>query len=97
MCKIINFDAKMVENETDILVCLWDLSAAHGAGSAGEITLAQRKHIPIYLVQGMEFKDIPGWILGCVKDTGGEVFETWEEFRKFFAEEYGEKEEENGD
>lgn len=88
MIRIINYDASVVENEADSLVVYWDLPAARGAGTHSEIMLAQRKHKAIYLVQGMEFKDIPGWVLGCVRDTGGEVFQTFEELKEYFKKEF---------
>jgi hypothetical protein len=63
--KIIAWDLEWIEKRTDYIVCYWDAAAARGAGTQGELTLAHRAGIPVYLVLGMPLEQVSGWILGC--------------------------------
>jgi hypothetical protein len=80
--KIIAWDLDWVERKSDYVVCLWDEAAARGAGTQGELTLAHRAGIPVYLVLGMPVEKVSGWILGCATD----VFESFEELKQFLRE-----------
>jgi hypothetical protein len=77
--KIIAWDLDWIEHKSDYVVCFWDEAAARGAGTQGELTMAHRLGIPVYLVVGMPMEKVSGWILGCAS----EVFENFEELRAF--------------
>jgi hypothetical protein len=95
-CRILNYDLDVVESEADVIIVYWDVYAARGCGTHSEMTIAQRKHKPIYMVLGMDFHGVPGWALWLVKDTGGAVYENFEELKEEFKKEYSNgKEEEN--
>ena len=77
--KIIAWDLDWIEQKSDYVVCFWDEAAARGAGTQGELTMAHRRGIPVYLVVGMPMEKVSGWILGCAT----EVFENFEELKSF--------------
>jgi len=77
--KIIAWDLDWIEQKSDYIVCFWDEAAARGAGTQGELTLAHRRGIPVYLVVGMPTEKVSGWILGCAS----EVFDNFEQLRSF--------------
>jgi len=82
--KIIAWDLDWIEHKSDYIVCFWDEAAARGAGTQGELTLAHRHGIPVYLVLGMPFEKVSGWILGCATH----VFNEFADLKSFLAEEY---------
>jgi hypothetical protein len=84
--KIIAWDLDWIEERTDYVVCYWDAAAARGAGTQGELTLAHRAGIPVYLVLGMPLEQVSGWILGCAT----RVFAGFAELREFLSSEYSE-------
>lgn len=79
--KIIAWDLEWIEEKTDYVVCYWDEAAARGAGTQGELTLAHRRGIPVYLVLGMPLEKVSGWILGCAS----EVFADFSQLKEFLA------------
>jgi hypothetical protein len=83
--KIIAWDLDWIAHKTDFIVCLWDAAAARGAGTQGELTLAHRTGIPVYLVLGMSVEQVSGWVLGCAS----EVFVNFDELRAFLLRRYG--------
>jgi len=83
--KIIAWDLDWIEHKSDYVICYWDEAAGRGAGTQGELTLAHRMSVPVYLVLGMPLERVSGWILGCAS----EVFTDFEELRLFLAEKYG--------
>ncbi|MBV8206842.1 MAG: hypothetical protein JO041_08610 [Acidobacteria bacterium] len=78
--KIIDHDLNLVESEAGAVLAYWDEYATRGAGSHGELTLAYRRGIPVYLVLGMPLERVSGWILGCATH----VFCTFGEAEAFF-------------
>jgi hypothetical protein len=82
--KIIAWDLDWIESRSDYLVCYWDAAAARGAGTQGELTLAHRAGIPVYLVLGMPVPQVSGWILGCAT----QVFENFAGLQDFLARTY---------
>jgi len=80
--KIIAWDLDWIEHKSDYLICFWDEAAARGAGTQGELTLAHRQGIPVYLVLGMPQEKVSGWILGCAS----EVFDSFEGLKRFLRE-----------
>jgi hypothetical protein len=82
--KIIAWDLDWIEQKCAYVICYWDDAAARGAGTQGELTLAHRIHVPVYLVLGMPPEKVSGWILGCAN----EVFTDFEQLRLFLSEKY---------
>ena len=79
--KIIQYDLDIIEQRTDFIVAFWDEHAGRGAGSQGELTIAHRRGIPVYLVAGMPVTQISGWLLGCAT----EVFADFTELKAFLT------------
>ncbi len=77
--KIIAYDLDIVERETDYIICHWDEYAMKGAGTHGELTLAHRLGIPVYLVTSLPITQVSGWILGC----STQVFSSFEQLTNF--------------
>jgi hypothetical protein len=82
--KIIHFDLDRLERQTDYIVCFWDEAATKGAGTHGELTIAFRRGIPVYLVLGMPREKVSGWILGCAT----EVFGDFDSLKDFLREKH---------
>jgi nucleoside 2-deoxyribosyltransferase len=66
--KIIDRDLDQLLNKTDLVICLWDEHVIQGGGTHGELTLAYRFGIPVYMVLGMDQSKTSSWILGCVTE-----------------------------
>jgi len=75
--KIIQYDLDWVEHRCDAVIALWDEYAPRGAGTQGELTVAHRRGIPVYLVTALPTETLSGWILGCAS----RVFTGFEELR----------------
>jgi hypothetical protein len=82
--KIIAWDLDWIEQKTEYIICYWDPAAARGAGTQGELTLAHRIGVPVYLVLGMPLASVSGWILGCATN----VFTDFEQLKAFLAEKF---------
>lgn len=79
--KIIRYDLDWVERKCDCIVAYWDEYAGRGAGSQGELTVAHRRGIPVYLVSAVPIEQVSGWILGCAT----EVFTSFDELKAHLA------------
>lgn len=77
--KIIAFDLDLIETRVDAVLCYWDQYAGRGAGTQGELTVAHRMGVPVYLICGIPIEQVSGWLLGCAT----EVFTSVVEFRAF--------------
>lgn len=66
MRKIVQADLKAIL-ECSCVVVYFDKYVPKGAGTYGEITIAEHFNIPVYLVLAgdMEFNHIPAWVIGC--------------------------------
>lgn len=69
--KIIDYDLDWIERKCDYIVAYWDEHAGRGAGTQGELTLAYRRGVPVYLVTAVPTEQISGWILGCASEVCG--------------------------
>lgn len=79
--KIIEYDLDWVEQRCDCLVAYWDQYAGKGAGTQGELTVAHRRGIPVYLVTELPVEQVSGWILGCAT----EVFPSFDDLKAHLA------------
>ncbi len=79
--KIIAWDLDWIEQKSDYVICFFDAAAQRGAGTQGELTVAHRAGIPVYLVLGLPIEQISGWILGCAT----QVFTDFQQLRAFLA------------
>jgi nucleoside 2-deoxyribosyltransferase len=82
--KIIQYDLDWVEERCDALVAYWDEYAIMGAGTQGELTMAYRRGMPVYLVTKMPVQQVSGWVLGCAS----QVFSSFEELQKYLAKKH---------
>jgi hypothetical protein len=80
--KIIAYDLDCIEQECGLIICYWDEHAARGAGTQGELTIAHRRGIPVYLVLGTAVESVSGWLLGCSE----RVFPSFTELKNYLAE-----------
>ena len=69
------------------MVCYWDRWCEKGGGAHGELTVAYRKAIPVYLVSEIPFEEISAWILGCTE----QFFPSFSDLKSFLLEKYGKK------
>ena len=83
MQKIIQWDLEQL-SRCQAVICFWDDACARGAGTQGELTLAWRLGLPVYLVAGVPLGEVPSWALGCAS----EVFESPEALEKRLAQEW---------
>ena len=81
--KIIAYDLDHIEQQTDFILCYWDPYSRLGAGTQGELTVAHRRGIPIYLVLGVPVTEVSGWILGC----STQIFNGFDELKTFMQAE----------
>jgi len=77
--KIIAWDLDWVERKCDAVIVFWDEHAGRGAGTQGELTMAHRRGVPVYLVLGMPHEQVSGWILGCAS----RIFRSFDELGEF--------------
>ncbi|MBM4165383.1 MAG: hypothetical protein FJ218_00395 [Ignavibacteria bacterium] len=63
--ELVEIDCEEIVKRSDYVICYWDESAAKGAGTKGELTLAKYFGKPVYLISEMSLQEIPGWVLGC--------------------------------
>lgn len=82
---IVDLDSREVAYHSDYIICLWDRSAAKGAGTKGELTLAKFFRKPVYMVTKMKKENIAGWVLGCTTI----MFSSFDELKSFLLKEYG--------
>lgn len=82
--KIIRYDLDWVERRAQYIIAYWDQHAGRGAGTQGELTVAHRRGVPIYLVTTMPVEQVSGWVLGCAS----EVFTSFEQLKSYLTEKY---------
>jgi hypothetical protein len=82
--KIIDYDIDWIEQKTDYIICYWDEYVLKGAGTQGELAIAFRRKIPVYLVTAMPIPNVSGWVLGCCE----QVFEEFESLKSFLSARY---------
>lgn len=82
--KLIANDIRMVVEEADYIICLWNESVFKGGGTHGEVTLAYHYHKPVYLVNKIPIEDMSGWIFSC----STELFPGFDELKEFLLKKY---------
>jgi hypothetical protein len=80
----VEVDSNEIAMHTDYVICRWDTSAQRGAGTKGELTIANYFRKPVYCVTRMSKNRIPGWVLGCVT----EFFSSFEQLKNFLIRKY---------
>jgi hypothetical protein len=78
---LLDLDCREIAHRSDYVICFWDESAARGAGTKGELTMARFFGKPVYLVTAFRLEEIPGWVLGCTTRT----FTGFAELKNFLA------------
>ncbi len=82
--KLITGDIRAIDNDIQYIICLWDQYAENGGGTYGELTLAFRNNIPVYMVTPKVLSEISGWILGCTS----EIFNNFKDLKCFLNEKF---------
>jgi hypothetical protein len=62
--KMIQYDLDWIEERCDALVVHWE-EGKETASAQGELTVAYRRGLPIYLVTPTPLAQVSGWVLGC--------------------------------
>ena len=73
MNKIIDRDLNYLTEKSDYVICKWDEFASKGGGTHGEITVAYRNNLPVFLLCEMPRNRISSWILGCSEKIFSDV------------------------
>ncbi len=81
---VVDIDTGLVANRSDYVICLWNTSARRGAGTQGELTVARRVRMPVYLVSRAPIERLPGWIQGCTTRHFG----NWTDLQVFLLKRY---------
>jgi hypothetical protein len=79
---LVDLDCREIAEHSDAVICLWDESAAKGAGTKGELTMARYFRRPVYLVTQVPFSEIPGWVIGCTTA----FFGSFDDLRRFLKD-----------
>jgi hypothetical protein len=79
--RLVELDCREIAERSDVVLCYWDESAARGAGTKGELTMAKYFNKPVYVVTSYQPRDIPGWVLGCTT----KMFVTFDELKIFLS------------
>ena len=82
--KIIDNDINTLLNRADYIICLWDKHVLTGGGTHGELTMAYRHNIPVYMVTSIPLEEISSWIVGCTT----EIFSGFEMLKMFLHEKF---------
>ncbi|MFZ1082521.1 MAG: hypothetical protein WAO19_11425 [Candidatus Kryptoniota bacterium] len=82
--EIVKLDCREIILRSDYLICYYDESAQRGAGTKGELTIAEIFGKPVYFVIGMEIEKIPSWVLGCTDET----FKDFSSLKKFLLRKF---------
>jgi hypothetical protein len=82
--RVVDADSTYVVEHSDYVICLWNQSARRGAGTQGELTLARRHRIPVYLVSRTPVERLPGWVQGCLTRHFG----TWRQLQAHLMQRY---------
>lgn len=80
---IIDDDINALE-KSEFVICYWDRYCTLGAGTAGEVTVAYRNKIPIYLVLGMPENETSSWII-C---AATEIFTSFDQLKEHLIKLY---------
>jgi hypothetical protein len=79
VAQLVEVDCKEIAERSELVICYWDDSAMRGAGTKGELTIAKHFGKPVYMVTAMDYRQIPGWVLGCTTL----IFSSFDELKKF--------------
>ncbi len=63
--RIVHYDARLLLEQSDYVVCLWNEATQRGCGSAGEITLAAWAGKPVHLLLDYPADRASTWMIGC--------------------------------
>ena len=81
VAQLVEIDCSEIAERSELVICFWDDSAMRGAGTKGEPTIAKHFGKPVYMVTSMDYKQIPGWVLGCTTL----IFSSFDELKKFLT------------
>jgi hypothetical protein len=82
VARLVSIDCAEIATRSDAVICFWDESAMHGAGTKGELTIAHYFNKPVYMVTSMPHEQIPGWVLACTT----RIFVSFNELKTFLQD-----------
>lgn len=85
--RIVLYDADLVLNKADYLICYWTEATQRGCGTAGEITLAAWKAKPVHMVLDYPLEKASTWMIGCTTS----LHHDFEGLRRELLGRYGKK------
>ena len=77
-------DLKLIFDDADYVITLWDDSVLNGGGTHGEVTMAYYFKKPVYLIDNLSSSKISGWISSC----STEIFNSIDQLKTFLKQEY---------
>lgn len=83
--RIVLYDARLVLEKADYLICYWTEATQRGCGTAGEITLAAWTGKPVHLVLDYPLRSASTWMIGCTSS----LHHDFEDLRHELLRRYG--------
>ena len=77
-------DLKLIFDDADYVITLWDDSVLNGGGTHGEVTMAYYFKKPVYLIDNLSSSKISGWISSC----STQIFNSIDQLKTFLKQEY---------
>ena len=77
----IDADVRLIIQDTDIVVLLYDESVRKGAGTLGEAQIAYCNSIPLFVINAFnDFSELPGWLVGL----STKIFNSFDDLLTYF-------------
>tara|TARA_S200000501_G_C20872196_1_gene764849 strand:- start:19201 stop:19665 length:465 start_codon:yes stop_codon:yes gene_type:complete len=80
----IDNDLKLIFDDADYIITLWDDSVLNGGGTHGEVTMGYYFKKPVYLINNLSSSKMSGWISSC----STEIFNSMHQLKTFLKQEY---------
>jgi hypothetical protein len=83
--RIVHYDAALVLQQADYVICHWNEATQRGCGTAGELTLAAVARKPVHLLLDYPADQVSTWLVGCTTT----IHHDWEELKSNLLTIYG--------
>jgi hypothetical protein len=83
--RIVHYDARLLLEQSDYVVCLWNEATQLGCGTAGEITLACWADKPVHLLLEYPEDRASTWMIGCTTS----MHHDWDDLKQTLIRHYG--------
>ncbi|MBI1289846.1 hypothetical protein GC173_01195 [bacterium] len=82
--RIVHYDARLLLEQSDYVVCLWNEATQLGCGTAGEITLACWAGKPVHLLLDYPDERASTWMIGCTTT----IHHDWDDLKRTLIQHY---------